>query len=186
MDFGSGTLTETGSAGSGELDLYEELANFSALSPEEQRKELKRVESAKAQPAVTVDDSPSAGFDYIELGELPPCAEGGLEQSSEPLSNPVDEAQFEPPGQRPSSASPEPLFTFSEEPVRESSQSSQASHLVCRSDDPFDEASPLEGICAEALLGAQTTMKCESCGATSNLEDLFCPSCSQLLNDETS
>lgn len=179
----SGTRTETGSARVDELDLYDELATFSSLSPEEQREELESVERANALPALTVDDLPSVSFDFIEQSDVPTRPEREPDRWPEPLFDLIDESQFGPLEQPPSSEPAEPVFAFLEEPAQEPSQSRQATHLASQSDDLFDAASPLGDICSGAPLRSPPSMKCESCGAVSTIEDLFCLSCAQLLGE---
>jgi hypothetical protein len=174
-------LTETRTTQKAELDLYDELLSFSALSPEEQRKELERVERKSAQLFVAVEEPAPVRFDFVEQSDLPARDEAEFNPALEPAFDLVDESLFEPLD-RPSDALPaEPVFAFLEE--QQTSQASEGSHLVSESEDPFDVASPLEDICSGVMLRNETTLKCESCGAGSNVEDLFCPSCAQLVGE---
>ena len=65
----SRTLRETGSAHIDEVDLYDELATFSALSPEEQRKELERETSQIAAAPADVLKTTSP-LEVIDLGTI--------------------------------------------------------------------------------------------------------------------
>jgi hypothetical protein len=177
----SGRLTETRSTQKAELDLYDELLSFSALSPEEQRKELERVERKSAQLAAAVEEPAAVRFDFIEQSDLPARDEPEFNPASEPAFDLVDESLFEPLDQRSDAAPAEPVFAFLEE--QQTPRASKGSHLISESEDPFDVAGPLEDICSGVMLRNETTLKCESCGAGSNVEDLFCPSCSQLLGE---
>lgn len=179
----SRTLTETDSAQVVELDLYDELATFSERSPEEQREELDRVERANAQPGPTVDDPPPACFAFIEQSDVPTLVEGELDRSPEPLFNLIDESQFEPPEQRTSWASAEPVFAFVEESSQETSLTSVASQIAAALPDALRSTSPLEVIDSGAMTTANCELNCESCGADSSLEDLFCLSCGQFLGE---
>jgi hypothetical protein len=175
----SGKLADTGSTQKTELDLYDELSSFTALSPEEQRKELERVVRESAQLAVAVEEPVPVRFDFIEQSDLPASDEPESNPASEPAFDLGDESLFEPLDQRSDAAPAESVFAFLEE--QQSSQAREGSHLISESEDPFDVVSPLEDFCSGVTLRNETTLKCESCGAGSNLEDLFCPSCAQLL-----
>ena len=177
----SGKLAETRSTQNAELDLYDELLSFSALSPEAQRKELERVVRESVRLAGAVEESAPVRFDFIEQSDLPAPDEPEFNPASEPAFDLVDESLFEPLDQRSDAAPAEPVFAFLEE--QQSSRASESSHLISESEDPFDVASPLENICSGVVLSNETTLKCESCGAGSNLEDLFCLSCAQLLGE---
>lgn len=174
----SRTLTETGSAHIDELDLYDELATFSALSPEEQRDELERVERSNTPPVLTVDDPPTASFDFIEQSDVPTHPE--LDGSPEPVFNLIEESQVERIEQRPSWASADPAFAFVEESSQETSLTRGASQIAAALPDVLRSTSPLEVIDSGALATAKCQLKCESCGADSSLEDLFCLSCGEL------
>jgi hypothetical protein len=177
----SGKLADTGSTQKAELDLYDELVTFSALSPEEQRKQLERVVRESAQLAAAVEEPAPVRFDLIEQSDLPARDEPEFNPASEPAFDLVDESLFEPLDRRSDAALAEPAFAFVEE--QQSSHSSEGSHLSSESEDPFDVASPLEDICSGVMLRTETNLKCESCGAGSDLEDLFCLSCAQLLGE---
>lgn len=177
----SGRVTGTRSTQKAELDLYDELLSFSALSPEEQRKELERVERKSAQLAVAVEEPAPVRFDFIEQSDLPARDEPEFDPASEPAFDLVDESLFEPLNQNSDAAPAEPVFAFLEE--QQTSRASEGSHLISESEDPFDVVSPLEDFCSGVTLRNETTLKCESCGAGSNVEDLFCPSCAQLLGE---
>lgn len=175
----SRTGSETGSAHIGELDLYDELATFSALSPEQQRKELESLERHAAQPALTVEDSSRVSFDFLEQSDFPTRGDGDLDRSAEPVFNLIDESQLERVEQSPSWQSAEPAFAFVEESSKESSLSSGASQTAPAL--PDRSTSPLEVIDSGAMTSARCELRCESCGAESSPEDLFCLSCGQLL-----
>jgi hypothetical protein len=177
----SGKLADTGSTQKTELDLYDELSSFTALSPEEQRKELERVVRESAQLAVAVEEPVPVRFDFIEQSDLPASDEPESNPASEPAFDLGDESLFEPLDQRSDAAPAESVFAFLEE--QQSSQAREGSHLISESEDPFDVVSPLEDFCSGVTLRNETTLKCERCGAGSNLEDLFCPSCAKLLGE---
>lgn len=179
----SRTPSEAGSAHINELDLYDELATFSALSPEEQRKELESVERANAKPALTVEDPFRVSFDFIEQSDVPTRLHGELDRSPDPVFNLIDEAQLERIEQSPSRSSSEPAFAFVEESSQETSLTSGASQFAAALPDVLRNTSPLEVIDSDAMTTAKGELKCESCGADSSLEDLFCLSCGQLLGE---
>ena len=179
----SRTLSETGSAHIDELDLYDELATFSALSPEEQRKELERVERSTDQPALTVEDPSPVTFDFIEQNDVPTRAGGELDRSPEPVFDLVDESQFEWIEQSPSWQSAEPAFAFVEESSEGTSLPSETSQIAAALPDLLRSTSPLEVIASGAMATEQCELKCGSCGAGSNLEDLFCLSCGEFLGE---
>jgi hypothetical protein len=179
----SGTPVRAGSAHINEVDLYDELATFSALSPEEQLEELERIERANAQPALTVDDPSPGSIDFVEQSDAPTRAECELDRSPEPLFNLIDESRFEPLEQPQTGASVEPAFAFLEPSAEEPWQSRQASHLSSECDDSLGVTSPLGDICPDAPLLTKPAKKCDSCGAALAIEDLFCLSCGQLIGD---
>ena len=177
----SGKLAEARSTQNAELDLYDELVSFSALSPEEQKNELERVERKGAQLAAAVEEAAPVRFDFIEQSDLPARDVPEFNPASEPVFDLIDESFFEPLDQRSDAAPAEPVFAFLEQ--QQSSPASERNHLISESEDPFDVASPLEDICSGVVFRNETTLKCESCGTGSNLEDLFCLSCAQLLGE---
>ena len=91
-------LTEPASASAAEVDLYEELLRFCALSPDEQRKELERLARLPvAQPSLPagVDEHPKelecvAGL--LETPQSAPTAEGHV--FTGPLAGPASSSQL--------------------------------------------------------------------------------------------
>ncbi|MFY9607607.1 MAG: zinc ribbon domain-containing protein [Blastocatellia bacterium] len=177
------TLNETGSAHIDELDLYDELATFSALSPEEQREETERVERANAQSALAVDDPLPVSFDFMEPSDVPTRADRELDRSPEPVFDLIDESQFERIEQSSAAASAEPAFAFVEESSEEPPLTSEASQIAAALPDVLRSTSPLEVIDSGAMTTAKGELKCESCGTDSSPEDLFCLSCGELLGE---
>jgi len=180
---GSGTLGQTGSTQICELDLYDELVNFSALSPEEQRRQLKRVERSSDPHVVIAKEPDPVSFDFIERSDLPASSKPAFNRSAEPAFSLFDESLFELLDQRPEPPPVETFFAFVEEPAQHTSPSIEGNHLACELNDSLKGTSPLEDICSGTMLSPETTLTCESCGAASNLEDLFCAACGQLLGE---
>jgi hypothetical protein len=179
----SRTLRETGSAHIDEVDLYDELATFSALSPEEQRKELKRIETANIQPALAADDLTPVSFDFIEQRDVPTREHAEFDRSCEPVFNLIDESQLERNVKGQSWASAEPAFNFIEESSQEASLTSETGQIAAAPADVLRTTSPLEVIDSGAITNEKCELKCDGCGAASCLEELFCLSCGQFLGE---
>jgi hypothetical protein len=179
---GSGTLIEPLSTEIAELDLYDELVTFTTLSPDQQREELEHVAQASAQP-VTAAEEPPASFDFLEQSDLPARDEPGSNSSTEPAFNLIDEPLCDPLDQRHGDVSAHPVFAFVEESSQETSLASEDNPVAAEPPDALRRTSPLEDIYAGAMTTPECELKCESCGAASSLEDLFCLSCGQLLGE---
>ena len=179
----SRTLTETGSTQSGELDLYDQLVAFSALSPEAKSKELERAEKSSDPPAVTFEEPAGPRFDFLEQSDPPDTDKPEFNQLAEPVFTLIDEAHFAPPDQHPKRAPVESVFAFVAEEPNETSQPIEGKRLTSESYGSLNGTSPLEEVCSGTVLSPESKQKCENCGAASNMEELFCPSCSQLLGD---
>ena len=176
----SGMLTEPASTTALELDLYDELSSFSALSPEEQRKELERIAPAVARPASAAENRARESFDFIEPSDLPELAEPILDQSTRPSFDLIDESPLEPVD-LPDPPPAQPIFAFVEEPARESIHARDDGHFTSESTPTLEGTSPLVDMFSGVSLSLETELRCESCGAASNTEDLFCLACGQLL-----
>jgi len=124
----SAKLNEPGSTTVIELELYDELSKFSALSPEEQKNELERIAQANAAEAHQTAVAGEQG------GEL------------EPVSIATEDGS-----------------------------------MVTDSSDKREGTGPLADMVSGVDLSVQTTLRCESCGAASTAEDLFCLSCGELM-----
>src|SRR6476660_8006396 len=93
----SGTLSEPASIETVELDLYDELSSFSALSPEEQRKELEHVARASAQPATVSEEPAAAIFEFMDQPDLRAHQESETNSSPEPTFNLIEDSTLTAP-----------------------------------------------------------------------------------------
>lgn len=191
-----------------ELDLYDELSNFSALSPEqqrkelervalplgahasvpagaeEQRKELERVALAPAPPAPAAENRAPATFDFIKRSDLPNRDGRDLDQSAELAFSLIDGSQLEPPD-LPDPPRAQPIFAFIEETADEPSKASEDGLKVSEAHGTLGGTSPLADLFSGVSLTLETALRCESCGAASTAEDLFCLSCGELVGETT-
>jgi hypothetical protein len=178
----SGTLSEPASIETVELDLYDELSSFSALSPEEQRKELERVALASASPAVASGEPAPASFEFMDQPDLR-AHEGSESNSSyEPAFKLIEESLLTPPDQPPGEPS-QPVLALIEEQAQEPAHPVEESQVAGELVDTLRKTSPLDDIYSGVMATPETSLKCGSCSADSNVEDLFCPSCGQLLSE---
>lgn len=177
---GSGRLIEPLSTETAELDLYDELVSFTELSPDQQREELERVARANAPPVTTAEES--ASFDFLEQSDLPARDEPESNSSTEAAFNLIDEPLCDPLDSPDGDSSAHTIFAFVEELSPETSRGSEDSPVAAQP-DPLRSTSPLEDIYSGAMTAAECEHRCESCGAVSSLEDLFCLSCGQLLGE---
>lgn len=179
---GSGTLIESLSTAIVELDLYDELVSFSALSPVQQREELEKVARANAQ-VVTTTEEPPASFNFMEQGDLPASDGPESNSPSEPAFNLIDEPLCDPLDRQGGDAPADPVFAFVEKSSQDASQASEDIIVAAAPPDALRNTSPLGDIDSGAVTTAECELKCGSCGAGSSPEDLFCLSCGQLLGE---
>lgn len=179
-----GTLTHTGSTQANELDLYSDLAAFTALSPEDQSKESERIKGENDQAVVTGEVPARARLDLFERSDLPATGKPEFNQASEPEFSLIDEALFAPRDQSLEQASVESDFAFVTEAPNENSQPrKKGGHMTSELNEPLSRTSPLEETCPVSVLPSENSQECETCGTASSIEELFCPSCGQLLGN---
>ncbi|MEK6300201.1 MAG: hypothetical protein AABO41_05720 [Acidobacteriota bacterium] len=178
----SDRLIEPASTTMVELDLFDELSNFSALSSEEQRKDLERIGLASAQPAPTAGKPAPANFDFIEQSDWAEAKAPTLDQFAEPTFDLIDESLLEPPD-LPDPPPAQPVFAFVEQPAQQVSQPIEDGRFASEPPDTLGVTSPLADIFSGVILTLETALSCENCGADSGKEDLFCLSCGELVGE---
>lgn len=187
----SGTSIEPLSAEVEEVDLYDELVSFSALSPDQQRKELERVAIASA-PVVPLAEERPASFDFLEKSD---SLYGSSESNSstDATFNLIDEPLGDPLGHQQTDTPPHAVFNFVEQLTQNVAREDR--HAAAELPVTLSNTSPLEDIWSTRMArvgidptgptheSAEREIKCDSCGADSSPEDILCLSCGQLLGD---